>query len=271
MTRLSISEYELLLECIQQLHSFHDLPSLCTWMLEKALPQLVPSEWYWYNEVDFARPENTLAMLRPEANALFQRLLPQFKTMSCQNPLLVHPNQSNHFSIHTISEFLTRDAFHQLALYQDVYRAMRAEYQIAATTRPEPDCITAFVLAREKTDYTERDRTILEFLRPHLAVAFDNLEQNKCGASKPGRDAFGFTPRENEVSRWICEGKANSEIAAILGISPRTVHKHVEHIFEKTGVASRAILMTLLNGKAADGSSLPSRLYQPQLYGEARR
>jgi DNA-binding CsgD family transcriptional regulator len=49
----------------------------------------------------------------------------------------------------------------------------------------------------------------------------------------------GFTPRENEVTRWLCEGKRNAEIGAILGISVRTVGKHVEHIFEKLGVETR--------------------------------
>jgi DNA-binding CsgD family transcriptional regulator len=49
----------------------------------------------------------------------------------------------------------------------------------------------------------------------------------------------GFTPRENEVARWLCEGKRNAEIGAILGISVRTVGKHVERIFKKLGVETR--------------------------------
>ena len=48
------------------------------------------------------------------------------------------------------------------------------------------------------------------------------------------------------MTRWICEGKTNAQIAAILGISPRTVHKHVEHIFERVGVDSRVALTVRL-------------------------
>jgi len=51
--------------------------------------------------------------------------------------------------------------------------------------------------------------------------------------------SLGLTPREAEILFWISEAKANPEMAAILGISPRTVHKHVEHLFAKLGVASR--------------------------------
>ena len=48
-----------------------------------------------------------------------------------------------------------------------------------------------------------------------------------------------LSPRQTEVACWISEGKTNADIATILGISPRTVHKHVEHIFERMGVESR--------------------------------
>lgn len=47
------------------------------------------------------------------------------------------------------------------------------------------------------------------------------------------------TPREAEILHWLGEGKTNAEIAAILGISPRTVEKHCEQLFAKLGVESR--------------------------------
>jgi DNA-binding CsgD family transcriptional regulator len=58
---------------------------------------------------------------------------------------------------------------------------------------------------------------------------------------------LGFTRREREVAAWICQGKTNMEVATILGVSPRTIHKHVEHLFEKTGTESRLALTVLLN------------------------
>ena len=51
---------------------------------------------------------------------------------------------------------------------------------------------------------------------------------------------LGLTPRQAEVLYWIAQGKTNSEIAIILGTSPRTIHKHVEMLFERLGVENRA-------------------------------
>jgi DNA-binding CsgD family transcriptional regulator len=52
-------------------------------------------------------------------------------------------------------------------------------------------------------------------------------------------DAYGLTRREGEVLVWLSRGKTNRDISTILGTSPRTVQKHVEHIFQKLGVETR--------------------------------
>jgi len=54
-----------------------------------------------------------------------------------------------------------------------------------------------------------------------------------------------LTPRETEVLSWLAKGKTNRDIADILGMSHRTVNKHLEHIFEKLGVETRAAAAAL--------------------------
>jgi len=51
---------------------------------------------------------------------------------------------------------------------------------------------------------------------------------------------FSLTSREAEVLYWLCAGKANRDIADILGMSPRTTNKHLEHVYTKLGVESRS-------------------------------
>lgn len=50
---------------------------------------------------------------------------------------------------------------------------------------------------------------------------------------------MGLTQREQEVLFWVSEGKRNSEIAQILGISPGTVKRHLENLYQKLGVENR--------------------------------
>jgi DNA-binding response OmpR family regulator/DNA-binding CsgD family transcriptional regulator len=54
------------------------------------------------------------------------------------------------------------------------------------------------------------------------------------------RQYLSLTTREAEVLIWIARGKSNRDISDILGISPRTVNKHLEQVFTKLGVENRA-------------------------------
>jgi DNA-binding CsgD family transcriptional regulator len=51
--------------------------------------------------------------------------------------------------------------------------------------------------------------------------------------------SLGLTKREAEVLAWVARGKGNYEIGVILGAKPRTICKHVEHIFSKLNVENR--------------------------------
>ncbi|KAA3500597.1 MULTISPECIES: response regulator [Rhizobium/Agrobacterium group] len=54
------------------------------------------------------------------------------------------------------------------------------------------------------------------------------------------KDHFALTTRESEVLLWIAKGKSNRDIGEILGLSARTVNKHLEQIYVKLGVENRA-------------------------------
>jgi DNA-binding response OmpR family regulator/DNA-binding CsgD family transcriptional regulator len=68
------------------------------------------------------------------------------------------------------------------------------------------------------------------------------------------RQYLSLTTREAEVLIWIARGKSNRDISDILGISPRTVNKHLEQIFTKLGVENRASAAALAVGALANRS-----------------
>lgn len=58
-------------------------------------------------------------------------------------------------------------------------------------------------------------------------------------------ERLGISQREAEVLLWIAQGKANHDIATILGCAHATVKKHAIHIFGKLGVETRAAAMLI--------------------------
>jgi DNA-binding CsgD family transcriptional regulator len=68
-----------------------------------------------------------------------------------------------------------------------------------------------------------------------LLILSEAAAQNMEARLRP----LGFSRRQSEVVRWLLDGKTNSEIGTILGISSRTVQKHLEHLFADLGVETR--------------------------------
>ena len=68
----------------------------------------------------------------------------------------------------------------------------------------------------------------------HYGVAMNILPQppRPCAPSS-------LTRREHEIVGWIAEGKSNRDVAGLLGISLRTVEKHMENILKKMGTDNR--------------------------------
>ena len=118
------------------------------------------------------------------------------------------------------------------------------------------------VLNRRGLNFSDRDCERLELLRPHLAYLYRQADAHGAApfaaaatlaplvpAAADGW-ADALTTRENEVLRWLAHGKTDAEIAALLGLSPRTVQKHLQHIYVKLGVETRtAAVMRALQAR----------------------
>jgi DNA-binding CsgD family transcriptional regulator len=76
-------------------------------------------------------------------------------------------------------------------------------------------------------------------------------EENHAATIEALSNAFRLPAREAEVLYWVTKGKINKDIGDILGTSPRTVNKHLEHVFEKLGVETRTAAANLAIGKVA--------------------
>jgi DNA-binding NarL/FixJ family response regulator len=81
-----------------------------------------------------------------------------------------------------------------------------------------------------------------------------------AGHRAPARRAgpAGLTPREVEVLRLLARGHTNREIARLLVMTPKTASNHVEHIYAKLGVSSRAAATLFATRHGLVGSFEPA-------------
>jgi DNA-binding NarL/FixJ family response regulator len=107
-------------------------------------------------------------------------------------------------------------------------------------------------------DYVTKPIVIEEMLariRVHLANArLIRRATETAPAALELRKDFKLTSREAEVLSWLSKGKTNRDIAQILGLSPRTIDKHLEQIYAKLGVENRtaAAAMAVKSGQDRD-------------------
>ncbi|MBO1328641.1 DNA-binding response regulator [Acetobacter suratthaniensis] len=71
------------------------------------------------------------------------------------------------------------------------------------------------------------------------------------------QDRLGLSAREAEVLLWISRGKTSRDIADILVVSPRTVDKHMEQIYNKTGLSTRAAAAATASRLLQEGQDRP--------------
>jgi DNA-binding NarL/FixJ family response regulator len=112
-------------------------------------------------------------------------------------------------------------------------------------TKPiKPDEVLARVAAHLHTS------RILQEARSQRRTARLALSDDRAQQALAQR--FQLTSREMEVLYWVACGKTNRDIGDILDLSPRTVNKHLEHVYVKLGVETRTAATALAIAAIAD-------------------
>lgn len=95
--------------------------------------------------------------------------------------------------------------------------------------------------------FSEGERSVMEILYPHLNNLFTNMSYSE-GEEKENPAFQLLTPREQEIGRFLCQGKSPADIADFLCISIATVYRHINNMHVKLNVSSRQELILRLMG-----------------------
>lgn len=117
------------------------------------------------------------------------------------------------------------------AFTDDRERSIAADCDDYVTKPINPEEVLARVASHLRT------ARILQAARAASKPASLSLDDAPAHAKLSAR--FQLTEREVQVLRWVACGKTNRDIGDILGLSPRTVNKHLEHVYVKLGVETR--------------------------------
>ncbi len=136
-------------------------------------------------------------------------------------------------------ENLDGSGYHRGAAARQLPRAARIlraadAFEAMGSDRPHRPALSADERARELRADVEAGR-----LDPSAVAAVVEASGGARIRLRPPRPA-GLSEREVEVLRVLVHGHTNAEIAAMLHLSPKTVGHHVQHIYDKAGVTSRA-------------------------------
>lgn len=116
----------------------------------------------------------------------------------------------------------TRNGFLPRQVYRWISKPARNGRSLVAKTS------TAQLYLKREPSYTDTD--------DNLVLLFELIKGKSEERLRRHRQ---LTPRERQVLFWVARGKSNSETGTILGISPSTVGKHLERIYQKLGVENR--------------------------------
>jgi DNA-binding CsgD family transcriptional regulator len=206
------------------------------------LATLVGGDVLTYNEIGPVRGQTRYADY--PADALDPATQPVFAAYVHEHPLVNYYRATGAGGPVMISDFLSRERFHQLGLYAEFFRHIPVEHQVAVNLPGPERGVIGLAISRSGRDFCDEDRAMLSVLRDPLTAAL--LRARRRQQAEHARTAMtcggiaDLTERETQILRLVVDGHTNASIAHAIEVSPRTVAKHLEHIYRKLDVSSRA-------------------------------
>lgn len=157
-----------LLCCITSIHAHGDLDDFPARTL-RAIMELFPADCAGYNEISL-RPQKLLRSAFLGDNYTPGQLQ-AFERHIHEHPLIDYTYHHPGSAAVRISDFLTKTQFHRTGLYNEFFKCVGVEHQIALAVATGPATVVGIALNRGRMDFSESERTILDILQPHIQQA----------------------------------------------------------------------------------------------------
>ena len=172
--KLTTSEVATLLELVREGHELLDVREFRAGVLE-IVRRAVPCSLAAYNELA-PELERGLVLFDPPESMIFEDVGALLARVGMSNPIVSHNARTRDGRAYKLSDFLTQEELHETPLWQEALGPLGVEYQIAFALPSQASVMIGVTLNDGERDFAERERTILNLARPHLALAFRNAQ-----------------------------------------------------------------------------------------------
>jgi DNA-binding CsgD family transcriptional regulator len=172
MTRLSRPDLEAVLDVVRTVSAVVD-PGEFSQTAVRGLAGVVRTDSVTINEVDPVAGR-TAYVVEPASFVIPPGSEALLAEMAGEHPLIGYFLSTGDGSAKLMSDFLSREEFHASRLYQLLYRSLGVEYQMSVGLPAPRPVVIGIALNRGDRDFSERDREVMNVLRPHLMQAWFN-------------------------------------------------------------------------------------------------
>ena len=162
-----------------------------------------------------------------------------------------------------ISDLMSRREWRASPVWAEALRD--TDDQLGVVVGRRAGTLRNVVVSRSGRPFTDRERELVRLAARHVAVAAGRVRPGRAvglqmlprpgwvplsgrcgqtGSERPAGPALpalpALSPREQEVLRLVAGGLTDAQVARQLGLSPRTVSKHLERVYARLGVPNRA-------------------------------
>lgn len=159
-----------------------------------------------------------------------------------RHPLVRHYAETGANTPLTLSDVLDDRSWRSSEAFDAIRHTSGATRHIALPLHGLDGVNRGFVLGRGGIDFTGREREYVLRLQPLLTRVDAHLRELRRWRRPDCDDAaddLRLTPRELTVLSLLADGITADAIGRKLGISPRTVHRHLDHLYRKFGTTDR--------------------------------
>jgi DNA-binding CsgD family transcriptional regulator len=208
------------------------------------LAELVPADAsVGYQEADVTGRHRVVELVEVVGEPVSRALEEAYVALGHQNPHCCRV-RARERRVLRLSDSLSPRARRRLDYYASVWRPLGIEDDLRLWLPAPPGRARSIYLERTGP-FSDRERTLLTLLRPHLLRIRQLAEARRLAHGLPE-----LTPREREVLGLVAVGRTNREIGTMLWISPHTVRTHLANVFEKLGVHTRTAAVARLRAAA---------------------